>query len=103
MPSLGDSPPAPACSKRPARGDDENHRDDEVGNFHDFVKSGHRALEEIDEQRDDEAAYERGEERSEVASVKEAASDLAHWVVGMRVAHADNLNFPLAIVPVAAT
>ena len=56
------------------------------------MKRRHRALEEIDERRDDEAANERGEQRSEVASVKETASDLAHWIVGMRVAHADNLN-----------
>ena len=92
MPPLGDSSSSFACTECSSHRDDKDHRDDEVGELHDFVECRHRALEEVDERRDNQAANERSEQRSEMASVKEPSSNLARFVVGMRVTHADNLN-----------
>lgn len=93
VPPLGDSSSSFPRSECSSDRDHEDHRDDEVDELHDFVKCGHRALEEINEQRDDRASNERSDKRPEMASMQEPSSGLGRLVVGMRLTHADNLNF----------
>lgn len=79
-------------SYRSSSRDDEDHRYDEINNLHDVMKCGHLALEEVDERCENEAGYEGRKKRSETSSVKEVSFSLLGTIVGMRLAHADNLT-----------
>ena len=97
--TLSFSSPAFTSPDCPSSSDYKYHRNDEVADLHDFVERRHLALEEIDEQRDNEAGDERCEKRPEMPSVKEVSRSLLLAVAGMRVAHSDNHTKPLPIVP----
>jgi hypothetical protein len=46
--------PASTCAECSSCRDDEDHGDDEVADLYDFMERGHRALEKVDEPRDDQ-------------------------------------------------
>jgi len=52
--ALGYAAPASACAECPSCCDDEDYGDDEVADLYDFMERGHRALEKVDEPRDDQ-------------------------------------------------
>ena len=97
--ALSFSPPAFASPDCPSSSYYKYHCNDEVADLHDFVERRHLALEDVDEQRDNEAGDERCEKRPEMPSVKEVSFSLLLAVAGMRVAHSDNHTKPLPITP----
>lgn len=82
--------------------DYEDDGNDEVANFHDFMKRRHLSLKEVNERSDNEAGNEWSEKRPETPPVKEVSRGLLFAVAGMRVAHADNFTQLLSVAPVAA-
>ena len=90
MPALGHSTAAFARAQCASGENDQDNSNHEVDDLHHFVKSRHFDLEEIDEAGQDETGDPWLDERSEAASVKKPAADLTGFLVGMRIAHADN-------------